>query len=90
MTTPTRLRVVESSNSLWRVTFDNPPLNLIDSVMTGELNALFSQVEASETVAVVVFDSADPDFFLAHYDIAEIVNGDAEQGGTPPTSPTPG
>jgi hypothetical protein len=71
---------------------DNPPLNLIDSVMIGELNALFSRIEASETVAVVVFDSADPDFFLAHYDIAEIANGDAEQVAvaTPPDQPTPG
>jgi enoyl-CoA hydratase/carnithine racemase len=89
MTTPTRFRVTESSNSLWRITFHNPPLNLIDSVMIGELNALFSRIEASETVAVVVFDSADPDFFLAHYDVAEIANGDAEQVGAPPDQPHP-
>jgi hypothetical protein len=57
--------------------------------MIGELNALFSRIEASETVAVAVFDSADPDFFLAHYDIAEIANGDAEQVGTPPDQPHP-
>jgi enoyl-CoA hydratase/carnithine racemase len=82
-------RVRESSDSLWRVTFDNPPLNLIDSVMIGELDALLSRIEAGETVAVAVFDSADPDFFLAHYDIAEVTNDDAEQGGTPIGHPHP-
>jgi enoyl-CoA hydratase/carnithine racemase len=72
MTTPTRFTLTESSDSLWRVTFNNPPLNLIDSVMISELDALFSRIESSDTVAVVVFDSADPDFFLAHIDIVEI------------------
>ena len=91
MTTPTRFTLTESSDSLWRVTFNNPPLNLIDSVMISELDALFSRIESSDTVAVVVFDSADPDFFLAHIDIVEIANGDTEakQVGTPPRQPHP-
>jgi enoyl-CoA hydratase/carnithine racemase len=91
MTTPTRFILTESSDSLWRVTFNNPPLNLIDSVMISELDALFSRIESSDTVAVVVFDSADPDFFLAHIDIVEIANRDTEakQVGTPPGEPHP-
>jgi enoyl-CoA hydratase/carnithine racemase len=91
MTTPTRFTLTESSDSLWRVTFSNPPLNLIDSVMISELDALYSRIESSDTVAVVVFDSADPDFFLAHIDIVEIANGDAEAqpAGTPPRQPHP-
>jgi enoyl-CoA hydratase/carnithine racemase len=73
------------------VTFNHPPLNLIDSVMISELDALFSRIESSDTVAVVVFDSADPDFFLAHIDIVEIANGDTEakQMGTPARQPHP-
>ena len=91
MTTPTRFTLTESSDSLWRVTFNNPPLNLIDSVMISELDALFSRIESSDTVAVVVFDSADPEFFLAHIDIVEIANGDTEakRVGTPPRRPHP-
>jgi hypothetical protein len=91
MTTPTRFTLTESSDSLWRVTFNNPPLNLIDSAMISELDALFSRIESSDTVAVVVFDSADPDFFLAHIDIVEIANRDTEakQVGTPPGQPHP-
>jgi len=33
MTSYTRFTVAKSSPSLWRVTFDNPPINLIDAVM---------------------------------------------------------
>jgi len=52
------------------VTFDNPPINLIDPVMIVALHDLLTEIEQDNRVAVVVFDSADPDFFLAHYDIA--------------------
>src|SRR5258708_12313382 len=58
-----------STPSLWRVTFDNPPINLIDPVMIVALHDLLTEIEQDNRVAVVVFDSADPDFFLAHYDI---------------------
>src|SRR5216683_3151764 len=67
---PTRFNVTRSSPSLWRVTFDNPPINLIDPVMIVALHDLLTEIEQDNQVAVVVFDSADPDFFLAHYDIA--------------------
>ena len=66
----TRFTVDGSTASLWRVTFDHPPINLIDHVMIGELGELLAEVERNEEPAVLVFDSADPDYFLAHYDIA--------------------
>src|SRR5260370_4859777 len=59
-----------STPSLWRVTFDNPPINLIDPVMIVALHDLLAEIDRDNRVAVVVFDSADADFFLAHYDIA--------------------
>jgi hypothetical protein len=34
--------------SLWRVTFDHPPINLIDHVMIGELGGLLAEVERNE------------------------------------------
>jgi len=70
MTIYTRFRVTRSSPSLWRVTFDNPPINLIDAAMMKELLNLLTEIERDKRVGVVLFDSADPDFFLAHYDIA--------------------
>jgi enoyl-CoA hydratase/carnithine racemase len=66
----TRFSLDRSTPSLWRVTFDNPPINLIDPVMIVELHDLLTEIEQDNRVAVVTFDSADPDFFLAHYDIA--------------------
>jgi len=59
-----------STPSLWRVTFDNPPINLIDPAMIVALHDLLAEIEHDNRVAVVVFASADADFFLAHYDIA--------------------
>jgi len=69
-TSSTRFTLTRPSPSLWRVTFHNPPINLIDPVMIVELHHLLTEIERDNQVAVVVFDSADPDFFLAHYDIA--------------------
>ena len=66
----TRFTVDSSTPSLWRVTFDHPPINLIDHVMIGELGELLAKVARNEEPAVLVFNSADPDYFLAHYDIA--------------------
>jgi hypothetical protein len=35
-----RFTLDRSTRSLWRVTFSHPPINLIDSVMIGELGEL--------------------------------------------------
>jgi enoyl-CoA hydratase/carnithine racemase len=66
----TRFSLDSSTPSLWRVTFDHPPINLIDSVMIGELGDLLAEIEGNEEPAVLVFGSADRDYLLAHYDIA--------------------
>ena len=67
---PSHLHLTEVSPTLWRVTFDNPPVNVIGPQMIGDLKALLTALESNDTVNVVVFDSADPDFYLAHYDLA--------------------
>jgi enoyl-CoA hydratase/carnithine racemase len=66
---PTQLRVAAHSPTLWEVTFDNPPVNVIGPAMMRDLKELLTELESNPTVNVVVFDSADPDFFLAHYDL---------------------
>jgi enoyl-CoA hydratase/carnithine racemase len=65
-----RLTIDRRSPARWTVTFANPPVNLIDAAMVGELQALLTEAEADDRLAMIVFDSADPDFFLAHWDIA--------------------
>ncbi|MEU5712939.1 MULTISPECIES: enoyl-CoA hydratase/isomerase family protein [Streptomyces] len=68
-----------SDPRVWRITFDHPPLNLIDRHTISELTALVEELEQDPDVRVVVFDSAVPDFFLAHYDV----------DAPPPQSPPP-
>jgi enoyl-CoA hydratase/carnithine racemase len=52
-----------------RATIDHPPINLLDLALIIELDRFGREVEADEAVRVVVLDSADPDFFVAHADV---------------------
>jgi len=52
-----------------RAIFKNPPINLVDPDTILELSALIEKLETDPEIKVVVFESADPDFFLAHYDV---------------------
>src|ERR1700726_1637107 len=64
-----RLRVIEETPAYWRVVFDNPPLNIMDADMFEGLQDLLGRMDASENLRVVVFESANPDFYLAHFDL---------------------
>jgi len=50
------------------VTFDHPPINTITASTVAELAELVGEIETEPDLNVVVFDSANPDFYLAHYD----------------------
>jgi len=69
MPSTSKLSITQHSPQYWRVTFDNPPINLIDPEMIVALYELLTTIEQDNRVAVVVFDSADPEFFMAHYDL---------------------
>src|ERR1700744_5148940 len=70
MNTPKkRLNVRVVTPGYWRVTIGNPPINLYDPEMFAELRVLMDRIEASDELKVVVFDSANPDYFVAHYDL---------------------
>jgi enoyl-CoA hydratase/carnithine racemase len=55
------------------VTVDNPPINLITTELFQELNALSQELADDPALLVVVMKSANPDFFLAHFDVAAIL-----------------
>src|ERR1700756_4599503 len=63
------LRVVEETPAYWRVVFDYPPFNVMDGTMFQSLQDLLARMDASQTLHVVVFESAIPDFYLAHFDL---------------------
>src|SRR5205814_5067832 len=67
-TKPVQIRLTRRSPAYWRVTFDNPPLNVMGPEMVREFQALIGTIEADEDVRVVVFDSAVDDVFLNHSD----------------------
>src|ERR1700733_4662088 len=64
----TRVRVNRRSASYWRITFDHPPLNLVDPEFILEFREVVTVLEADEQVKVVVIDSAVDGFFLNHSD----------------------
>ncbi len=55
------------------VTINNPPVNVITMDLLAELAALSTALKADPELTVVVVKSADPDFFLAHFDVAAIL-----------------
>jgi len=59
---------LERRLACWRVTFDHPPINTITATTVSELSELIDLIEREADLNVVVFDSANSDFFLAHYD----------------------
>jgi enoyl-CoA hydratase/carnithine racemase len=63
-----RIRLSRPSPSYWRVTFDHPPLNLVDPELVLEFREIVAALEADEELKVVVFDSAVDGFFLNHSD----------------------
>ena len=55
-----------------RATIDHPPINLLDLALIIDLSRFSSEVEADDSVRVVILDSADPEFFAAHADVTLI------------------
>jgi len=66
------------------VTFDHPPINTITATTVAELGDLVGLIEQDPDLRVVVFDSANRDFYLAHYDL-ENDPGRTEALGVGPT-----
>lgn len=57
----------------WTVTFTNPPINMFVPETIAELESLMTALEVDSSVKVVVFESSNPDFFIAHLDVAQAV-----------------
>src|SRR5216683_8378919 len=64
-----QVRVIEESPAYWRIVFDNPPLNIVGASMFAGLQNLLARMDASPNLRVAVFESANPDFYLAHFDL---------------------
>jgi enoyl-CoA hydratase/carnithine racemase len=63
------LRVVEETPAYWRVIFDYPPFNVLDATMFQGLQDLLARMDASLNLRVIVFESANHEFYLSHFDL---------------------
>ncbi|WP_328395780.1 enoyl-CoA hydratase/isomerase family protein [Nocardia sp. NBC_00416] len=51
------------------VSFDHPPVNLVDAQLITDLDRFHDEIHDDAAIRVIVFQSALPDFFLAHGDM---------------------
>src|SRR5437660_10895186 len=63
------VRVIEETSAYWRVLFDYPPFNIVDATIFEGLQDLLARMDSSPGLRVVVFESANPEFYLAHFDL---------------------
>jgi len=63
------VRVIEETPAYWRVVFDYPPFNIVDASIFEALQDLLARMDASPSLRVVVFESANPEFYLSHFDL---------------------
>lgn len=54
------------------VTLGSPPVNVLGVQMFADLHDYLTKVREDETLKVIIFDSAVPDFFIAHVDMSLI------------------
>jgi enoyl-CoA hydratase/carnithine racemase len=71
MTEPSQFVTDRTHPGCWTVTFSNPPINMFVPATIDELARVMSDVEADPSVKVVVFQSDNPDFFVAHLDVSK-------------------
>src|SRR5260370_3259990 len=64
-----RMRVLEEKRACWRAVFDYPRFNSVDASIFEALQDLLARMDASPRLRVVVFESANPEFYLAHFDL---------------------
>src|SRR3984893_7671252 len=66
---PAPVRVIEETPAYWRGVFDYPPFNIVDAILFQALQDLLARMDASPSLRVVAFESANPEFYLAHFDL---------------------
>jgi enoyl-CoA hydratase/carnithine racemase len=71
MPDPSRFDIDRTYPGRWTITFSNPPINMFVPTTIVDLGALMTNLEADPSVKVVVSQSANPEFFIAHLDVSK-------------------
>lgn len=69
---------VHGEGAVLFVTISAPPMNLLGPELVRDLVSLLRHAEADDAVQVLVFKSADPDYFISHVDLTRIAEYRAE------------
>jgi enoyl-CoA hydratase/carnithine racemase len=63
---------VSAQGSVLCADIDAPPMNLMGPELVRDLVSLIERAEAEDAVKVIVFRSADPQYFISHVDVTRI------------------
>jgi len=69
----TQFKIDRTHPGRWTITFDNAPINMFLPTTIDELGSLMTEIESAPSLKVIVFQSSNPDFFIAHLDVAKAV-----------------
>ncbi len=75
--TPVTLRMTTQGAVLF-AEIDSPPMNLLGPELVHDLVSLIRHAESDNTLSVLVFKSADPDYFISHVDLTRVAEYRAE------------
>jgi len=70
--------IVRKEGAVLFVEIAAPPMNLLGPELVRDLVSLIQRAEADDAVQVLVFKSADPDYFISHVDVTRIKEYRAE------------
>ena len=74
---------LSKSEGIARLVFDHPPINLFTFELFVETAGLIKEVAVDDSVRVLVLSSANPEFFIAHFDVEAILRFPT---GSPPAT----
>ncbi|BAS11232.1 enoyl-Coa hydratase [Arthrobacter sp. Hiyo4] len=80
MTEQSTIHVERTSPQVAKITFANPPVNLIVGETVHRLTEIVEELATDPDIQVVVFDSGVPDFFYNHFDLAAAADFPAPEG----------
>jgi Enoyl-CoA hydratase/carnithine racemase len=72
----------KESDSYWKIAINHPPVNVFDPEFSVQLRVVMDELEANENLKVVVFESANPDFYVAHAELVNIFDFPKGEGKT--------
>ena len=63
---------VRTEGAVFFADISAPPMNLLGAELVRDLVSLIQDAEADTALQVLVFASADPDYFISHVDVTRI------------------